>query len=238
MFDIQGRGAPRSTRLVGYRQAMQGQGLQVPTWLGVLLVLAVPAGTVFGAWLGQKTSSKRDDARWDRERDREEVRWKRELEREELRWQREVTRANEQRRHELGLNLRERLLVAYQDFLAAYDKMHGAASMLALKERDDASAVEPLKRFEESFENALHAMDSLRIIADADVYQKCFESLDLLSSPQYKSDNTESASKYLQKLVLQRESLYTLIRTELGVTNPEWRLGLRQKPTSEPTSDL
>ncbi|HWD77981.1 MAG TPA: hypothetical protein VG497_03845 [Kribbella sp.] len=194
----------------------------------MLLVLAVPIGTVFGAWLGQKTAAARDDARWEREREREDTRWERELEREEARWQREAARAVEQRRHELAINLRDRLLTSYGEFLAAYDRMHAAASLLALRTRGSDSAREPLRQLEDSFAGALRTMDTLRVIADSEVYQECFDALQLVSSPTYNDDDTEKNLRYLHELVERRQSLYTSIRTELGVHNPEWQAGTQK----------
>ncbi|MDQ7809633.1 hypothetical protein Q5425_38410 [Amycolatopsis sp. A133] len=83
------------------------------TWWAAVLGFV---GALAGSWGGQLIASRREDRRWDRERDREEVRW-----------QRERNRLDDQRRHEFQLDWRERKLAAFGDFLAGLDQALSAA---------------------------------------------------------------------------------------------------------------
>ncbi|MEV6448462.1 hypothetical protein [Amycolatopsis sp. NPDC051716] len=60
------------------------QGLQIPTWLGVVLVLAAPLGAIVAGWLGHHTAAaaarRRDDKQWEREQSKEEHAWRRDAE--------------------------------------------------------------------------------------------------------------------------------------------------------------
>ncbi|MEV6831985.1 hypothetical protein [Amycolatopsis sp. NPDC051102] len=83
------------------------------TWWAAVLGFV---GALAGSWGGQLIASRREDRRWDRERDREEVRW-----------QRERSRLDDQRRHEFQLDWRERKLAEFGDFLGGLDQALSAA---------------------------------------------------------------------------------------------------------------
>src|SRR5437763_1279815 len=76
------------------------QVIQIPAWMALLLVAAIPAGIGIGAWLGGWLTRRRDDSRWQRERERDELRRQREREREDLRW------LHEREREELHTRIR------------------------------------------------------------------------------------------------------------------------------------
>jgi hypothetical protein len=75
------------------------------TWWAAVLGFV---GALAGSWGGQFIATRREDRRWERERDRED-----------LRWQRERERLQDQLRHEMGVQWRERRLEVYSQLLSA-----------------------------------------------------------------------------------------------------------------------
>ncbi|WP_146044321.1 hypothetical protein [Amycolatopsis sp. BJA-103] len=211
------------------------QGLQVPTWLGVLLVLAVPVGTVFGAWWGHRaaarTAAKRDDARWERERDREE-----------LRWQREREHLTEQRQHELRLDWRDRKLGSYSDFLAHFEKAQLTLIKLLGRRDLDAEFERNLRRqLDESLEACGTAIKVLRVIAEHHIQNECSElvsdAINLLCEKDYVPRATlEVVNELLTALAKRRWRLLDAMRISLGVNDPDTPPIFNPAPPSETTS--
>lgn len=83
----------------------------VPLWIP----LAVGLLGVLGVIVGQLLGSRREDRRWEREREREDLRWQREHEREEQHWDRERRREEERWNRERDRDHEQRQADALQE---------------------------------------------------------------------------------------------------------------------------
>ena len=146
--------------------------------------------------------------------------WLREREREELHWQRDRQQALDQRRREFNRDLWERQLAAFAEFLAGFDKVHGAACLLCLRGRSSERAQESLDALESGIEEAMKAFDVLRVIAGADLVQACYDAVENAAKCWDHDGSTEASAQALDSLVGQREGLHTKIRVSLGIEHP------------------
>jgi hypothetical protein len=85
-------------------------GVQIPLWVTYSLAVIAILGPIGGALLGARYTAKRDDKRWDREREREEVRWERERQ-----------RLADERVHQKQLHWSEKRAEAYGAYMVALD---------------------------------------------------------------------------------------------------------------------
>ena len=209
----------------------QMQVIQIPAWMALLLVAAIPAGIGIGAWLGGWLTRRRDDSRWQRERERDELRRQREREREDLRWLHEREReelrrqhdreqAEQQRQREFSHDLWERKLAAFGEFLGAFDKVHDAACLLSVRGRSTEKAHESLDALERGIEDTMKPFDVLRVIAGADLVQACYDAVENAARCWDHDGSTEASAAALDSLVRLREDLHTRIRYTLGIEGP------------------
>ena len=102
-----------------------------PPVSGSALTLAIVgiAGTLLGALLTQWLTTRREERKWNREREQERVRWERERRRDDIRWERERAERREQWDREDAARWQRDQLSAYSELLAAIENWLSVASM-------------------------------------------------------------------------------------------------------------
>ncbi len=101
------------------------------TWWAALLGFV---GALAGSWGGQIIASKREDRRWERERQREDVRWSREADRDRERHEHDLEKLARQLTHTAQSEWRSERVVAYQSFLDAFDAWQESAEPFVASE--------------------------------------------------------------------------------------------------------
>lgn len=84
----------------------------VPSWVTLALAVIALVGPLGGAWIGARVTARRDDRRWDRDRERDDIRWRR-----------ESAERTANREYEAENQWRDRRSNLYADLLGTTDKL-------------------------------------------------------------------------------------------------------------------
>lgn len=127
---------------------------QVSVWVPVVVAALGIAGLLAGSWLG----ARREERRWQRERERDDVRWRRE--------------------RELGLQRRWRdeRFAAYAQFIDVMNQWEQAITEVAFAQEDD-EPVDPslIERMEQLDEQARPVLARITLVGSPGVQAQCQE---------------------------------------------------------------
>jgi hypothetical protein len=188
------------------------------TWWAAVLGFV---GALAGSWGGQLIAARREDRRWERERDREEVRW-----------QRELQRIHEQKKHELQLDWRDRKLAAFTEYITELDQVFSfernaksvvvkvGVAFTATTVLDSTEADKLSDLLSNSCSRMSKTLEPLRIIGDASTVDQCKKINSELFSISLKvryADGPLDIGIVFGPLFRARDNLLTCMRNSLGV---------------------
>ncbi|WNV82223.1 hypothetical protein [Umezawaea sp. Da 62-37] len=139
---------------------------QIPLWITYSLAVIAILGPIGGALIGGTITAKRDDRRWEREREREE-----------LRWQREREQQFDERRHQLRLDWRERRLDVYSEYLSAAEALQEPLTALFSLSLTHEQIETIENDFEPHSRRAAAALKVIQVIGSPDLTAICVKLL-------------------------------------------------------------
>lgn len=172
----------------------------------IVLGFLVPIAGVCGALGGQMLASRRDDARWTRERERED-----------LRWRRDAVEQQARRDHEREVHWRDQRLTAYAALSLAMSNWRMALVDASMQVDNGeallAETVEAVRRTEAS---ALEAYGMLGLLATEDVE---YVAADMMSDyTQARAHAFQDESFRTDDLLRRLQGFDSVARSSLGIT--------------------
>lgn len=179
---------------------------QAPLWLTIVLGFLIPIAAAGGAVGGQWLASRRDDKRWDRERDRED-----------LRWSRDQQRQVDDRTHMNQVHWRTERLTVYGKFIVAMTEWYQGLYRIYEAMREQSPIGPGMKRKMlrgEATSNELYGL--IMVIGSSEVRNRVTGAMIDFAEVHREILETDDASG-ASSLWSELEAVTSLLRAELGV---------------------